>query len=123
MHDPQNLSNFPFCAKIKRFFYIKRIFKLIPRICTISLKDPYLHKTNVSYGLLFWHLELSPLPAAKLLQKKNDTQFNQSYSNMTSFIGYINNVVIKLQIYINLHIHIVDKLWTSFLSNFMYIHK
>jgi hypothetical protein len=35
------------------------------------------------------------------------------YSNMISLIGYINNAVIKLQIYFNLHICILsDKLST-----------
>jgi hypothetical protein len=30
-------------------------------------------------------------------------------SNVTSFIGYANNAMIKFQIYFTLHIYIVDK--------------
>jgi hypothetical protein len=36
------------------------------------------------------------------------------------FIGYINNAVIKLQIYFTLHMRIVRQLIKSFLSDFMY---
>jgi len=32
------------------------------------------------------------------------------YSNMTSFMGYINNVVIKLSIYFNSHVRIVRQI-------------
>ena len=44
-------------------------------------------------------------------------------SNMTSFIGYINNTMIKLTIYFNLHMHIENELQTSFLSEFIYSYK
>ena len=34
-------------------------------------------------------------------------------SNMTSFIGYINNTMIKLTIYFNLHMHIEERITNS----------
>ena len=38
-------------------------------------------------------------------------------SNMTSFIGYINNTMIKLTIYFNLHMHIEERITKHFLVN------
>ena len=42
------------------------------------------------------------------------------HDKMTSFIGYINNNVIKLPIYFNSHMRIDEQFITNFLSKFMY---
>jgi hypothetical protein len=50
----------------------------------------------------------------------------KTYSNMTSFVGYINNTMIKLTIYFNSHMHIdehITNIQTSFLTEFMYSYR
>jgi len=42
---------------------------------------------------------------------------------MTSFIGYIDNAVIKLLIYFNSHMRLDEQIITSFLSKFMYSYR
>ena len=44
------------------------------------------------------------------------------YSNITSFIGYVNNAVIKLPIYFNSHMHIFRQIKSSFLCDFVHLY-
>jgi hypothetical protein len=44
------------------------------------------------------------------------------YSNMTSFIGYVNNAVIKLPIYSNSHMHIFRQIKSSFICDFVHLY-
>ena len=44
------------------------------------------------------------------------------YSNMMSFIGYVNNAVIKLPIYFNSHMHIFRQIKASFLYDFVHLY-
>ena len=45
------------------------------------------------------------------------------HAQMTSFIDYVNNIVIKLSIYFNSHMPFVEQLLTSFSSEFMYSYR
>jgi hypothetical protein len=48
---------------------------------------------------------------------KQDNSYSKKFSNMITFIGHINNTVIKLLIYFNSHMHIVKQ------SHFMYSYR